>query len=382
MELKASGRTAELARELCSRPGVKAWVVGGCVRDWLLGRATKDLDIISEGGCAALAAYCRRRYAARVENFDSFGTVRCFFPDGSRIDFARTRAEVYSAPAALPQVKPATLEKDLFRRDFTVNALAARPLEGGGWELLDPFCGVRDIEKGLLRVLHPASFRDDPTRLYRLCRFGARLGWKAEPRTEALMRRVVRGKLPGLLSRARLRQELLRILSEPEPAPAFKLLRRYGLDDFIYPGLRWTGKAEKVQESDARLGVLACALGAEGADFVSSLELERALCAELKIAAALCLSRRAPAKPLTKLQNNILTACFPRLPAAALRPCLVDGKMLQHCGLIPGRQFAEIIGAAAKVQWKGAFSTSAGARAWVESKTRFVRAEKRSGRAV
>lgn len=382
MELKALGRTAKLARELCARPGIRAWVVGGCVRDWLLGRATKDLDIVSENGCAALAAYCRRRYGARAENFDSFGTVRCFFPDGSRIDFARTRAEVYPSPAALPQVKPASLEKDLFRRDFTANALAARPLKGGGWELLDPFRGALDIEKGLLRILHPASFKDDPTRLYRLCRFAARLGWKAEPRTEALMTRAVREKLPGLLSRARLRQELLRILCEPSPAPAFKLLRRYGLDDFIYPGLRWSGKAEKVREAEAGLGVLACALGAEGADFLSSLELERGLCAELKTAAALCLSKRSPDKPLTKLQKNIITACFPHLSASALRRRLVDGKMLQALGLLPGRQFAEIIGAAARAQWKGRFSTVSGARAWVAANFRPLRAEKRGGGAL
>ncbi|NLO91094.1 MAG: CCA tRNA nucleotidyltransferase, partial [Elusimicrobia bacterium] len=226
MKLEPAGANAALAAELGGQAklrGLKAWVVGGCVRDWLMGRSAKDMDIVASARCEALAQYCRRKYGARFEAFGSFGTMRCFFPDGSRLDLSNARAEVYAKPAALPVVSPASIQRDLRRRDFTVNAIAASIMPDDLWNLKDPFHGIADIERGELKVLHAKSFVDDPTRMYRACRFAGRFGWKIQPAALAQMRRAVLKKLPALLSRARLRQELWRILEEKAPAPVFRL---------------------------------------------------------------------------------------------------------------------------------------------------------------
>ncbi|MEK7744602.1 MAG: poly(A) polymerase, partial [Elusimicrobiota bacterium] len=152
---------------------LSVYAVGGCVRDWMLGRTVRDIDLSVEGEALPLAKAAARG-GGRWEAFDRFGTVRVFLPGGLRLDFARARAETYESPAALPRVRPASILEDLRRRDFSVNAMA-RPLGEGLSMLLDPHGGRKDLRDRKLRVLHERSFVDDPTRLLRAVRLEQRL---------------------------------------------------------------------------------------------------------------------------------------------------------------------------------------------------------------
>ena len=156
---------------LCVAAGdARIFLVGGAVRDLALGREDRpDLDVAVEGDVAELAG----RLGGEVVHHDRFRTAIVRSGD-LRVDLAATRAETYSSPGALPEVEPARLDEDLARRDFTVNAMAV-PLFGQP-QLIDPHGGFADLESSLLRVLHSDSFSDDPTRVLRGARYGARLG--------------------------------------------------------------------------------------------------------------------------------------------------------------------------------------------------------------
>jgi tRNA nucleotidyltransferase (CCA-adding enzyme) len=194
------------------------YVVGGAVRDLLLGRGRADLDLVVEGDAFALAA----RLGAEPLAHERFGTAKVRL-DGHEIDIAAARSETYAAPGALPEVAPALLADDLGRRDFSVNAMAI-PLAGPA-ELIDPHGGRADLDAGLLRVLHPGSFADDPTRALRAARYAARLGLSLDPETEALLRATDL----GTISDDRRRAELLRLAAEDEAVRGLELLVAWGL---------------------------------------------------------------------------------------------------------------------------------------------------------
>ncbi len=184
------------------------YAVGGPVRDMLRGSPSRDADIAVEGDPSALAGRLAGVLGgARVTLHRAFGTA-VVRTDGVRIDVAATRTERYPRPAALPVVAPAGIDADLGRRDFTVNALAAAITGPRFGELLDPFGGRADLEARVIRVLHPASFRDDPTRLVRAVRYAARLGFTIDPETERLAREAIAVGLVDALSGARVRAEL------------------------------------------------------------------------------------------------------------------------------------------------------------------------------
>src|SRR3954451_22837564 len=157
------------------------YLVGGAVRDLLLGRERADVDLMVEGDATALAA----ELGGANSEHDRFGTVKVDV-EGHEVDIAGARTETYEKPGALPTVTPAaSVEEHLARRDFTVNAMAI-PLQGEP-RLLDPHGGKSDLEQGLLRVLHDRSFVDDPTRAIRAARYASRFGFRLEPRTERLL---------------------------------------------------------------------------------------------------------------------------------------------------------------------------------------------------
>jgi tRNA nucleotidyltransferase (CCA-adding enzyme) len=195
------------------------YLVGGAVRDLLLGRPRGDVDVVVEGDAAALAA----RLGAEPTAHDRFGTAKVVL-DGHEVDVAAARRESYPAPGALPVVTPgASIEADLGRRDFTINAMAV-PLRGEA-ELIDPHGGRADLEAGLLRVLHPASFADDPTRALRAARYAARFGFALEPGSG----RLLRAADLGTVSADRRRAELLRLAGEATAPRGFELLGEWGL---------------------------------------------------------------------------------------------------------------------------------------------------------
>ena len=197
-----------------------AWIVGGAVRDALLGRpAGKDLDAVDPQDGVARAQALRRQLGGELTVHDRFGTATVT-GDGWSVDLATARAEVYERPGALPTVTvPAPLEQDLLRRDFTVNAIALRP-DG---ELRAAPGALDDLAAGRLRILHDASFVDDPTRLYRLARYAARLGFAVEERTERLARAAFASDAPATAGAARVGNEMLLLLGE-EPDVALRAL--------------------------------------------------------------------------------------------------------------------------------------------------------------
>ena len=210
----ASAALQALVRAARAR-SLALYAVGGCVRDLLLERPTLDLDLTLEGDAPALARTAAAGLpGVRCTVHPAFGTAT-IVGDTFRIDIASTRAESYERPGALPTVRPGSLRDDLARRDFTANAIALALTGDRAGDLLDPFRGLADLEAGLLRVLHEASFRDDATRILRGARYEARLGFRFEPQTLRWLRRDVR--YLDTISGRRLRDELLRALHEPEP---------------------------------------------------------------------------------------------------------------------------------------------------------------------
>ena len=197
------------------RHGIPAYLVGGFVRDRLLARETRDLDVVVEGDGLEFAARLAEAFGGRVRVHHAFRTAVVEAPEGFHVDVVTARSEVYRAPAALPEVQTATLREDLFRRDFTINTLAIRLGPELGGELIDFFDGRRDLEAKTLRVLHDRSFVDDPTRILRAVRLGLRLGFAIAPETLGLARAAAAEGIFDHLSGSRLRDELALLLDDP-----------------------------------------------------------------------------------------------------------------------------------------------------------------------
>ena len=212
--LRRIGALAEVQR-------MNAYAVGGCVRDWLLRRraGAADLDVAVEGNAIELARSVGQELGGTVTAHQPFGTatLRLNGLPGRRIDFATCRRETYAKPAAYPKVTRGTLRDDLFRRDFTINTMAVVLHRGRLGTLIDPFGGVRDLRRRQLRILHPRSFLDDPSRILRGVRFLVRFGLRWEPHTERVAREAVSRGAIGWLNTGRLRKELDRIASEEDP---------------------------------------------------------------------------------------------------------------------------------------------------------------------
>jgi tRNA nucleotidyltransferase (CCA-adding enzyme) len=207
------------------------YLVGGAVRDLLRGGQPLDLDLVVERGEPADLAH---RLGGAAQVHDRFGTSSVS-RDGFRYDIARARRETYPRPGALPEVIPATLAEDLERRDFTVNAMA---LSLGGprpGALVAAPGAQEDLDARRLRVLHDASFRDDPTRLLRLVRYASRLLFAIEPHTRALAEEAVAGGALATVSAPRVGAELRLLAAESDPLAALEHLRRLGLDVAIHP---------------------------------------------------------------------------------------------------------------------------------------------------
>jgi len=233
------------------------YLVGGAVRDLLLGRERTDLDIAVEGDAAALG----RRLGGEIRTHARFATATAHVDD-VELDLATTRSETYPAPGALPAVRPASLSEDLARRDFTVNAMALSL--AGEPELIDPHGGVRDLEGATLRVLHDRSFADDPTRALRAARYAARYGFTLEAGTETLLRDADL----DTVSRDRVEAELRKLAREPRSRRGFELLDDWGLIELDRRSAELIDAVDGVVASEPWAGVvdrdkavLAAALG-------------------------------------------------------------------------------------------------------------------------
>jgi tRNA nucleotidyltransferase (CCA-adding enzyme) len=220
-----------------SEPFEGVYLVGGTVRDILLGERSFDVDIAVEGDAIALAQALADALGGRVRAHEKFGTAVVIYGDDERVDVVTARTEFYDAPAALPTVEHASIREDLFRRDFTINAMAVSLKGADLGRLVDPFGGRRDLEAATIRVLHNLSFIDDPTRIFRAIRYENRYGFRMDEHTLRLARGTIEMGLVGDLSSARLRDELMALLEEGEVEHSILRLAELGADRAIHPHL-------------------------------------------------------------------------------------------------------------------------------------------------
>lgn len=210
-------------------------LVGGVVRDLLLGRTIRELDLMIDPPVRPIVEELARFANSKVVAHDTFHTFTLLLPFGSKLDIVTAREETYRAPAALPDVFPSTIPHDLKRRDFTINAMAIWMNQNRYGELLDPFDGESDLRKKTIRVLHGMSFVDDPTRICRAARFAGRFGFSVGSETEALIGKAIKAQIPSHLTPVRRRHEFEAILKEDNPVPALKLLNKWGMIPFLHP---------------------------------------------------------------------------------------------------------------------------------------------------
>jgi tRNA nucleotidyltransferase (CCA-adding enzyme) len=220
-----------------SEPFEGVYLVGGTVRDILLGERSFDVDIAVEGDAIALANALAEVLGGRVRPHEKFGTAVVLYGEDERVDVVTARTEFYDAPAALPSVEHASIREDLFRRDFTINAMAVSLKGDDLGRLVDPFAGRRDLEARTIRVLHNLSFVDDPTRIFRAIRYENRYGFRMDEHTLRLARGTIEMGLVGDLSSARLRDELVALLEEGEVDHSILRLAELGADHAIHPHL-------------------------------------------------------------------------------------------------------------------------------------------------
>jgi tRNA nucleotidyltransferase (CCA-adding enzyme) len=398
--LRAAGR-------LGAESGEKVAAVGGFVRDLVRDRlapASRDLDVAVEGDGRRLARRLAAALGGSAREHPAFLTATVALPDGRSVDVATARRERYHAPGALPAVEPGGLAEDLWRRDFSVNALAVR-LDGAAWgDVEDPTGGLTDLARGRVRVLHPLSFVEDPTRVFRAVRFAERLGFRLESATRRLLAAAVRLPVYHALSGDRLRAELARVLEEPEPARVLAGLARLGAFRLGWPAYRFTAVAA------ARVTAVGRGLGALPLAPPTRLRLALlALTASLPAGAASDWAARYGAtaperdaldrarREAPELARRLARAAGAGEAYAALRaapellaawawvlagtgarrlvaehlgrwremPPLLDGDDLQALGLAPGPRFGQLLAGLRVAQVAGRVRTRAEAEAWV-----------------
>ncbi|PKL49623.1 MAG: hypothetical protein CVV37_07575 [Nitrospira bacterium HGW-Nitrospira-1] len=224
------------AGEAADKMGVNVYLVGGSVRDLLLGQANLDIDLVIEGDGILFAKELCARLHVRSRSHPRFGTAQIIH-DGLKLDIATARTEYYESPAALPKVETSSIKKDLYRRDFTINTLAIKLNRKDFGTLIDFFGGQRDLKEKTVRVLHNLSYVEDPTRAFRAVRFAERFGFKLSKHTANLIKSAIKMNLFERLSGSRLYEELLIAFNETNPVKTLKRLSDYDLLKVIHKNL-------------------------------------------------------------------------------------------------------------------------------------------------
>lgn len=216
--IKIVGKTADTE-------GLSIYIVGGPVRDILLHVPNYDLDFVVEGDAIKFAEILNKALKGALKVHRAFRTATIEHND-VRIDLVTARRESYKRPAAYPDVKPGTIKEDLYRRDFTINAMAVAVNKKDFGELVDFYNGLRDLKKGIIRVMHDGSFIDDPTRIFRACRFSARFTFRIQSHTRLLMKKAISDGLLGEVNRGRITKEIELFLKEPKPLKCLDILAK------------------------------------------------------------------------------------------------------------------------------------------------------------
>lgn len=231
------------AGELAGELGLGLYLVGGAVRDLFLGRSNFDIDLVVEGDAPKLASQLAQRGGDEIVFHRRFGTAKLRRKKAS-IDFATARAETYAHPGALPTVRPGSIEDDIYRRDFTINAMAIHlDLDNFG-KLVDPCGGEDDLKNELIRILHEKSFIDDATRILRAIRYEQRFGFQLEPTTEGLLRRDL--SMLKTISGDRIRHELELIFKEEYPEAMLQRAGKLGVLEEIHPSLKGNSRLKEM----------------------------------------------------------------------------------------------------------------------------------------
>ncbi len=236
--LPIAKEVGQIAKEL----GYKAYIIGGVVRDILLGRNIYDLDFVVEGDAIEVAKKLSQKHNVSLHPFKEFSTAHLKIGN-MKIEFATTRRETYSHPGAYPSVEYASLKEDVIRRDFTINAMAISVNEEDFGMLIDYFGGYRDLKDRLIRVLHPLSFVEDPVRILRALRFAGKLGFKLSRGTEKLLKQAIpfiqnapKGRILNELKLAFMEEKVLEIL---------ELYRKYHVLEEIIPDFLWSDDTQE-----------------------------------------------------------------------------------------------------------------------------------------
>jgi len=387
--LQVAGRQAEAQ-------GHNLYLVGGAVRDLLLERPNTDFDLVLEGDAPSFARRLARlmrdgsddrRLPDRVTIHPRFGTAK-FQRGDITIDVVTARSETYARPGALPTVKPDTIRDDLFRRDFTINAMAIELMPASIGRLLDYFYGIKDLQRGLIRILHNRSFIDDATRMLRAVRYEQRLGFKLEPDTERLLKRDV--SYLDTISGDRIRHELELICKEDNPEQMLERAQTLGVLPQIHPALKVDevtmerlrrARQQGMTETDMYLSILVYPLGADEIDsFIERLnitgELKRSVKQLPRLKAkfpALSSPNIAPSAVYRLLQKYHLEAiatCALAADESAVRSqleryldelryvkTLLDGDALKALGVEPGPRLGKMLEAIREARLDGTVNT-------------------------
>ena len=230
---------------------VDLYLVGGTVRDVLLGCRPADLDVAVVGTTDRFHETVAAELGGEVTSRSQFGTSRVRSGEID-LDLVAARSESYAHPGALPDVRPGTIDDDLARRDFSVNAMAVSLAEDTWADLLDQHGGLRDLRGGVIRVLHPGSFVDDATRVFRAVRYAVRLGFEIEPETRRLLRRDL-GHVDGI-GGDRVRHEFQRVLAETRWPDVLDLAQALGVLGAVHPALEMeTGLLDRLRAVESRV---------------------------------------------------------------------------------------------------------------------------------
>jgi len=218
-------KVIEIVGKIADEARVRAYLVGGPVRDKLLGKVNYDLDFVVEGNGIKFAEILNKELKGKLTAYRAFGTATIQLK-GKRVDIVTARKESYKHPAAYPDVTPGTIKDDLFRRDFTINAMALALNRKNFGRLVDFYGGQKDLKKRVIRVLHDKSFMDDPTRIFRAVRFSVRFGFKIEPHTKILIKEALLAGFLGDVNKGRIKKEIELFLKEKNPGKCLKVFSK------------------------------------------------------------------------------------------------------------------------------------------------------------
>jgi tRNA nucleotidyltransferase (CCA-adding enzyme) len=239
-----------VAGEMAQSQGQSLYLVGGVVRDLLLGQTNLDLDLVLEGNAIDLAQRLAEIKQGKIITHPRFGTAKLRWNKWS-IDLATARSETYIKPGALPSVETGSIDSDLFRRDFTINTMAIYLNPSHYGELIDRYGGIDDLEHKLIRILHEKSFTDDATRIWRGLRYEQRLNFQLEPTTLKLLKRDI--PMLDTISDDRIRHELELILNEKYPEKVLRRAEELEVLPKLHPALKGNGWLEEKFEQARQL---------------------------------------------------------------------------------------------------------------------------------